>query len=143
MIDKVFEQILPFRAVQTTTGPKALPIITVQLIRGEGKRVTIRMLFDTGASTTVLRRDFAHLLGAKSWTDGEPVSVATAGGTRTAYKFIARLEVLGKAIECPVHLMDLPDNPFYMGLLGREVVFEHFGFGFWESDRQLLVTVNP
>lgn len=118
MIGKVFEQLLLFSAVQTTWGPKSLPIITVQLIRGEEKRLTIRMLFDTGASRTVLRSAFAPFLGAKSWTDGEPVNVATASGIHTAYRFAARLEVLGKVIECPVHLMELPYNPYYAGLLG-------------------------
>jgi len=101
------------------------------------------MVFDTGATTTVLRAEFAPLLGAATWTEGQQVPVDTVSGRATAYRFMARLEVLGKVIECPVHLMELPPNPLYGGLLGREAIFERFGFGFWESTHELLVTANP
>ena len=44
---------------------------------------------------------------------------------------------------CPVILMDLPAHPFYSGLLGRAQMFDGFGFGFWESTRELYVTLTP
>jgi len=143
MVSKVFERILRFHEVQTLRGPVWVPRIRVGLIYGQGNRIDIPMLFDTGASTTILRREFAPYLGATTWTEGEPVTVDTAGGPATAYRFMARLEVPGKDIECPVHLMELPPNPHYGGLLGREAIFERFGFGFWESTHELLVTANP
>lgn len=142
MVERVFERVLNFRRVQTPKGPVWLPLITVELLYSEEKRLRIPMLFDTGASTTVLECGFATLLGAESWTDGEPENVATPGGTCMAYRFTAQLEVLGKILECPVNLMDF-DFPGCAGLLGREAIFEHFGFGFWESDHQLLITTNP
>lgn len=143
MVSKVFERILRFHKVQTPGGPVWLPLITVELIYGQGDRIGIPMIFDTGAIMTTLRREFAPYLGAITWTEGEPVSVATASGHATAYRFMARLEVLGKDIECPVHLMEFPPSRHYGGLLGREAIFERFGFGFWESTHQLLVTANP
>ncbi len=143
MVSKTFEQILRFHEFQTPKGSLWLPLITVELIYGEGNRLAIPMIFDTGATTTTLRAEFAPFLGAATWTEGEPVSVATAGGEFTAYKFAARLEVLGKVLECPVYLQELPPSSFYHGLLGREAVFQHFGFGFWERDHELLITASP
>lgn len=143
MVEKVFEQILRFYMVTTPTGPAWLPLIPVDLIDHEGIRRPMFLWFDTGATTTTLRAEYAPLLGATTWTDGEPVSVATAGGEMTAYRFLARLEVLGKVLECPVDLLELPYNPFFQGLLGREAVFQHFGFGFWERDHELLITASP
>ena len=143
MVSKTFEQVLRFHEFQTPRGSVWLPLIIVELIYGEGNRLAIPMIFDTGATTTTLRAEFAPFLGATTWTEGQPVSVATAGGEVTAYRFVARLEVLGKVVECPVYLQQLPQNPFYHGLLGREAVFEHFGFGFWERDHQLLITASP
>lgn len=143
MVSKTFEQVLRFHRFQTPKGSVWLPLITIELIYGEGNRLAIPVIFDTGATTTTLRAEFAPFLGATTWTDGEPVSVATAGGEITAYRFIARLEVLGKVLECPVDLQELPWSEWYHGLLGREAVFEHFGFGFWEKDHELLITASP
>lgn len=145
MVEKVFEQVLSFRRVLTTNGPIWYPLITVGLITRQKNRRDIAMLFDTGATTTVLRAEFAPLLGATTWTEGHPVQIETAGAPDpiTAYRFEARLEVLGKVIECPILLQELPPNPLYGGLLGREAIFERFGFGFWESTHELLATANP
>lgn len=143
MVSKTFEQILRFHEFQTPRGLVSYPLITVELIYGEGNRLAIPMIFDTGATTTTLRAEFAPLLGARVWTDGQPVIVATGGGEITAYRFTARLEVLGKVLECPVNFQELPWSEWYHGLLGRETVFEHFGFGFWERDHELLITASP
>jgi hypothetical protein len=37
----------------------------------------------------------------------------------------------------------MPPNPLFHGLLGRETVFNEFGFGFWESTHELFVTTSP
>lgn len=39
--------------------------------------------------------------------------------------------------------MRLSPHPLYNGLLGRDTVFERFGFGFWESSHELYVTARP
>jgi hypothetical protein len=85
------------------------------------------------------------MLGLQRWDEGQAIETQTAGGKQsvTVYRYNARLEVFGKVIDCPVHLADLPTNPLYVGLLGREGLLNSFGFGFWESTTELLATVSP
>ncbi len=146
MPHKTFEQIISFHNVQTNTGATIwLPLITVNIVEPSGNRISLPLLFDTGASTTTLRHDLYPLLGLSSWDSGIPQSTLTAGGANPvpAYRYQATLEILGKAIQCPVHLQILPQNPLYLGLLGREQIFEEFGFGFWEKTHELYLTLNP
>lgn len=145
MITKSFEHALRFRAAGGPERPVCFPLVTVGLINSRGDCLYLSLLFDTGASTTTLLPDFASFLGASTWTEGVPVEVSTAGGPEpvTAYKFQAQLELFGKIIDCPIHLQPMRRNPLFQGLLGREAVFEHFGFGFWEKDRELLITASP
>lgn len=146
MPDKAFEHTITFEQFTTTSGDTvALPLIEVYLVRANGSRVRLSLLFDTGASVTTLRRELYPLFDAPSWDSGTPQRVGTAGGAApvTAYRYQARLEVLGRTVHCPVHLQELPPNAAYAGLLGREAVFEHFGFGFWESASELYATLNP
>lgn len=145
MPDKAFEHAVPFYSVQTPTGSVWLPLITVRLIQPGGNRVELPLLFDTGASVTTLRHDLYPLLGVPSWDSGEPQNALTAGSPNPVpcYRYQATLEVFGKVVQCPVHLQVLPHHPLYIGLFGREQIFEQFGFGFWESARELYVTLNP
>ncbi|MFQ5878668.1 MAG: aspartyl protease family protein [Dehalococcoidia bacterium] len=146
MPDKTFEHVIRFYEVTTGAGASVwLPLITVYLIQPSGNRVALPLLFDTGASVITLRHDLYVLLGVPSWDSGVPQSVATAGGAALvqAYRYRAMLEVLGKTLQCPIHLQMLPSNPLYVGLFGRETVFEHFGFGFWERTQELYITANP
>jgi hypothetical protein len=146
MVHKVFEQVLRFRRMPTRGGPIWLPIVDVDLIYGQGNRIVVPMIFDTGARTTILDASYAPFLGVTTWTEGELVDVDTAGGPESvqAYEFMACVEVFGRTFaDCPVWLMRLPRNDFWRGLLGRQAIFEHFGFGFWESTGELLVTANP
>ena len=146
MPDKSFEHTIAFEQFTTPSGDTVrLPIIEVFILRANGSRVRLPLIFDTGASVTTIRRDLYPLLDVASWDSGTPQAVATAGGVASvrAYRYQATLEVLGTTIQCPVNLQDLPTNPAYVGLLGREAVFEHFGFGFWESSSELYATLNP
>lgn len=143
MVSKAFEDVVQFSEVVTTEGLLSYPFVTIRIIRDDGSRAAIVVLFDTGADTTTLRVELAPLLGISSLQDGQPVTIATAGGEVTMYRFSARLEVFAKDIECPILLRDLPKHPVCQGYLGREGLFEHFGFGFWEKDRELLVTTQP
>lgn len=145
MPDKAFEHTVRFYQVQTDAGANVwLPLITVTLIQADGNRVSLPLLFDTGASVTTLRHDLYPLLGVPSWDVGEKRLTLTAGGESpvSAYRYQITLEFLGKAVQCPVHLQVLPRNPLYVGLFGRELIFQEFGFGFWESTHELYVTLN-
>jgi len=145
MPDKHFEEIVRFYPDVGLTTTIWQPLVSVDLIRPDGQPFTLPLLFDTGASTTTLRHNLFPLLGVNSWEDGEPLEVLTAGGEDPvrAYRFQATLHILGKVIHCPIHLQKLPAGQCYMGLLGRELIFEHFGFGFWERTHELYVTLNP
>ncbi len=102
------------------------------------------LIFDTGASVTTLRADLYHILGLQSWNQGEVVRTDTASGRVNAYKYMVSLEMFGKVVQCPVHLIsNFPKHPLYCGLLGRDAIFKEFGFGFWESTNELYVTANP
>lgn len=145
MVSKDFERTIRFYEAQDQNGNSVwLPIVEVILLANGGRRVTLPLYFDTGASATTLRADLYPLLGLQSWDQGELVQTGTGGGIANAYKYIAELEVFGKVIQCPVHLLaTLPKHPFFCGLLGRDTIFKEFGFGFWESTHELYVTDNP
>jgi len=146
MPNKDFDRVVRFYEVQQIPpGPSIwLPLVDVTLITHTGSRINLPLLFDTGASVTTLRAEFYSILGLQSWDQGERVPTATGGGIADAYKYIATLEVFGKTITCPIHLNNqLPSNPLFMGLLGRDTVFNEFGFGFWENTHELYVTGNP
>ncbi len=146
MENKTFEHTIRFYAVQTNMGSTIwLPIITVHLIQPTGNRVALPLLFDTGASVTTLREDLYPLLGVQSWNSGALQNVSTAGGQGSvqAYQYQTTLEFFGKVIQCPVNLQVLPRNPLYMGLFGREGIFQEFGFGFWENTHELHLTLTP
>jgi len=139
---KSFEHTIRFD--QVPGGPR-LPLVTVKLIQPNGTRVGLSLLFDTGASTTTFRQELFPLLGLERWDSGPAVEVVTAGGAEVvvAHRYRVRLELLGKTVDAAVNLQALPHNPLFVGLLGREDVFEQFGFGFWESTGELLATVTP
>ena len=145
MPDRSFEHTVGFSAVQTPNALVTLPLITVTLVQPNGMRVDLSLMFDTGASVTTLRDDLYPLLGVPSWDSGIPLQSETAGGVDPVrcYRYDATLELFGKAVNCPVHLMRLPRNPLYVGLFGRAQIFDAFGFGFWESARELYVTLTP
>ena len=121
-----------------------LPLVQVTLITSSGSRITLSLMFDTGASVTSLSAQLYHLLGLTSWDQGQPIQSGTATGTTTVYQYNnVTFEVFGKTITCPVNLIPMPVHPLYSGLLGRDTIFKEFGFGFWESTHELFVTSNP
>ena len=121
-----------------------LPLIEVTVVIPDS-RTTLSLLFDTGATSATLRNDLYPILGLSSWDEsGNPIPVAGIGGNQWAYQYTATVEIFGKVISsCPIKLMQLPHNPFYSGLLGRDTIFDEFGFGFWEITKELYVTENP
>lgn len=146
MPDRAFEHTLRFHQFQMDMGGTVwLPLITVYLVQADGNRVGLSLMLDTGASVTTLRHDLYPLLGVPSWDSGELEATLTAGGENpvAAYRYRATLEFLGRVVQCPVHLQVLPQNTPYLGLFGREQIFQEFGFGFWERTHELYVTLNP
>jgi Aspartyl protease len=147
MYTKTFDRSLKFLPVQDETGQSFwFPVVSVDLVQPSGTRISLPLLFDTGASITTLRYDLYPILGLSSWDAGKAQQNSTAGSEApvTAYRYEGiRLEVFGKMITCPVNLMKLPPNPLFVGLLGRDTVFAEFGFGFWESSKELFVTNQP
>lgn len=118
----------------------------MDLQSSQGYWISLPLLFDTGAAFTVLRHQLYPLLGVADWRAGLRTAVSAAGSAAESvcYRYPKqRLRLFGRAFESPIHLMELPWHPSYVGLLGREGVFEHFGFGFWEKDQRLFVTRNP
>ena len=145
MQTKTFEHTVRFREVEVNPGVrKSIPIVTVGLVQPNGNRIELPLFFDIGANITILRWDVYPLLGLSSWDIGTQVEVTTANGIALAYQYEFTLELFGKRAACPVRLMKgLPSNAPFMGLLGREGIFKEFGFGFWESSKELYVTLQP
>lgn len=143
MVDKSFEHTVSFTSVTTPTGTIWLPLVTAYLIQPGGNRVQLPLFFDTGASVTTLRDDLYPLLGIAAWNVGRPEQTMTGSGIAQAYAYNARLEFLGKTVDCQVNLMQLPRNPLYVGLFGRAQIFDEFGFGFWERSHELYATTSP
>ena len=144
MPSKNFEHTVRFYEHRANGNSTWLPLVDVTLITPTGNRISLSLLFDTGASVTTLRADLYPMLGLLSWDQGQRVDTGTGGGVVAAYRYMTILEVFGKTIQCPIHLLaQLPKNPLFSGLLGRDIVFKEFGFGFWENVNELYVTTNP
>lgn len=147
MLTKEFERTVQFCSFQTGTGETvSYPLVTVNLIQAGGSIIRLSLLFDTGASITSLRHDLYPLLGLRSWDVGALQQSQTAGGEAPVdvYRYEGiTFEVFGKVVRCPVHLIKMPANPLFVGLLGRDTIFQEFGFGFWERTQELHVTTNP
>ncbi|MFH2120614.1 MAG: retropepsin-like aspartic protease [Pseudomonadota bacterium] len=135
MLTKEFDSTFPFFSFPTGTGETvSYPLVSVNLIQPGGSRISLPLLFDTGASVTSLRHDLYPLLGLSSWDVGTLQQSQTAGGENPvdAYRYEGiTFEVFGKVLICPVNLIKMPKNPLFMGLLGRDTIFQEFGFGFF------------
>jgi hypothetical protein len=146
MPTKDFEQLIRFYEVHPAPNTPSvwLPLVDVTLMTPTNSRISLPLLFDTGASMTTLRADLYPILGLQSWDQGFRAETDTAGGRRNVYQYNCTLEVFGKIINCPIQLSDgLQFHPLFVGLLGRDTVFNEFGFGFWERTHELYVTVTP
>src|SRR3990170_560343 len=86
---KNFEQVVRFyEARQDPNGPSVwLPLVDVTLITPANSRVSLPLLFDTGASVTTLRADLYPILGLQSWDQGIRVETDTAGGRTAVYRY--------------------------------------------------------
>lgn len=146
MHTKAFENVIKFYDIKPnpTASPLWFPLVTITLISPTYGPTKLPLYFDTGASVTTLKADLYPLMGLQRWDEGTPVPSSTGGGDITVYQYTATLEVFGKTLTCPVHLnANLRTPGFFVGLLGRDTVFNEFGFGFWERTQELFFTGNP
>ena len=146
MPTKTFEQAILFCEFQPDPSRPStwLPLVEVTLVSPTYGPNNLLLYLDTGASVTTLKAELYPLLGLHRWDEGLRVPTSTGGGGVNVYQYTATLEIFGKTIVCPIHLSDrLVTPPPFVGLLGRDTVFEQFGFGFWEATHELYVTGNP
>lgn len=143
MPSKNFERVVHFIERRDPDGnPIHFPVVKVTLITSTNARRILPLLFDTGASFTTLSHHLYPLLGLNSWDEGQRAQVFAVGGRPVVYQYTATFEIFEKTITCPIHLAELNPPPLFQGLLGRDTVFNEFGFGFWESLKELYVTKN-
>jgi predicted aspartyl protease len=146
MPTKDFDQVFLFREFQPDPNRPSiwLPLVEVTLVSPTYGPKNLPLYLDTGASVTTLKAELYPLIGLQRWDEGIPVQTSTGGGEVTVYQYTATLEIFGKTIVCPIHLStSLVTLPPFVGLLGRNTVFNEFGFGFWERTHELYVTGNP
>ena len=145
MPNKSFEHTIPFIRHEEKGAVTWLPLVSVYLFGPGGQRHELSLIFDTGASNIVLRHDLFSLLGLKRWDEGPREDTGAVGSEKAvkAHKYKAKFEFLGTTAECEILLTRLPSNPLFQGLFGREPMFKYFGFGFWESAKELYVTQSP
>lgn len=145
-MQKVFEGDLTFKPVTGTEEVSWIPVVYGDFAFPGTDYVRISLLFDTGADCITLDKELYPLFGLRSWDDGgEPYSSNGTGGSVDCWRYYLTVSLLGKTINrCPVDLQDMGKiNGDFHGLLGREVIFDHFGFGFWEKTHKLFYTLNP
>lgn len=136
---KTFTEIIEFTPVSDDdSGERWFPIVEVALVQPTGRRVPLQLLFDTGATQITMRADYAFLFTnlEKQWfqtPDGEVEGKIAKNQT---------IEFLGVAVRCDIGLLENFPDRVYVGLFGRDC-FKSFGFGFWESERELYVTLKP
>lgn len=124
----------------TNVGGRSYPIIEVIVVKPNGKRQVLPLLFDTGASCIMIRPKF-HYMFPRS-TSTEPVGTAGKRRPTLAKVTTGQMEFLGKAMNCRVLLLPMNSSPLWAGLFGREC-FDQFGFGYWQSTGELHVTLTP
>ncbi len=137
MFSKSFDLTIPFTE-DANTGI-CYPIIEASF-SGLGERwYTLPLLLDTGSTDIVLRPAYQPL-----FPPGVEETVNTVGdrAPRRGTVTKSRIELLGLAGNCEIVFIDIPPNPLFAGLLGRNC-FQPFGFGFWEKSRELHVSLSP
>ncbi len=134
---KSFEYTIPFTEVR---GHGWLPLVSIKFVASDGSRFALPLIFDTAATQITLRPDYQNL-----FPSGQPAAANVAGNKQAArgVETTATIEFLGQAMTCAILFLDLGEpNLLFAGLFGREC-FKPFGFGFWESARELYVALKP
>jgi len=141
---KKFEYRFPFIEHHKTDGTVLLLPLVEVTFGIENSKMTHRLMFDTGALNTIFWSKYFTAFGLNSWNEGEEITVFGVGGFQEGFKYDVTLEILGKAVNCPIILLEVMKPPsLYAGVLGRDTILDGFGFGFWEYSKELFITDNP
>jgi hypothetical protein len=131
---RTFTEIIPFTYVQ---GEGWYPVVEVDLIKPQGGRQQLKLLFDTGATQIILRSDHEQFFTKVE----DQIYDTGAGKTPGRIAKNQQIEFLGVTISCDIGFLPLGPR-IWAGLLGRDC-FEPFGFGFWEDKHEIYVTLKP
>lgn len=134
---KAFDWTIPF----TQLGDSWYPLVEVNFLTAVGAWIPINLIFDSGAGDIYLRPNYS-----KFFRPGVEEEIGTVGAA--ADKVYApvtsdvEVQFLERTMVCDVVIKDMKAHSYIGGLFGRSA-FSPFGFGFWESARELYVTVMP
>jgi len=133
---RTFGHVIPFTEAR---GEGWLPNSQCCLHLVEWFRVRITPTFRYGRDGNNSTPEFVE-----DFPPGEPAQANVGGTTEPVAGVVTNgtVEFMGHRMECEIVLLDLPANPLRAGLFGRGC-FKPFGFGFWESTRELYVTPQP
>jgi len=136
MPDRSFETTIPFVEV---AGVGWYPLLQVTFLKPNRRKLYLPLLFDTGADQICLHPDWQHFFPNLRDTTfyGTGHEKAAPGKTTKG-----QVEFLGRIIDCEIGFAQMQSYTWMAGVVGRDC-FKPFGFGFWESARELYVTLKP
>lgn len=133
MLDRSFETTIDFIPVGNTWQP----VVWITFIRPKAPNLSLPLLFDTGADQICLFPSwepyFSNLEDTTFYGLGDPQPGKHTQG---------QIKFLGCVIDCDIGFAKLTERTWMQGVFGREC-FKPFGFGYWERDHRLYVTVKP
>lgn len=115
------------------------PVVRAGFLTASGVWRDLPMLFDPGSTDIVIRPIYAPLFAPG--TEDE-INAVGQDLPHKALVTTSRIELFGVEGDCEIVLDRIPANACFAGLLGRKCCMP-FGFGFWESARELYVTLKP
>jgi hypothetical protein len=135
-VTRTFERTIQFQPV---LGHGLLPLVVVKFFPPQVDPFTLSLIFDTGATQITLRPEY------RDWfPQGEAAQANLAAKAEEAEGTVTKstVEVFGRTLfNRTILFLELgKPNPTFAGLFGRDC-FSSFGFGFWESSREIYVTL--
>ena len=108
-------------------NPRASRLVVSADVVGRTEVVTVNLLLDTGASTSVLSETILAQLGYDPKSEGEPTSMTTGSGEEPALKLVIEgLAAMGRfRSNFPVVCYDLPPEAGVDGALGIDFFRGH------------------
>jgi hypothetical protein len=136
MPDKSFETTIPFVQVQ---GGGWYPLVKVVFLKPNRRDLELTLLFDTGADQIVLHPEWEW-----AFPNLRPYKFGGIGGETDGKNTRGQVEFCGQVIDCDIGFgpKEMERRTWMAGILGRDC-FKPFGFGFWETSRELYVTLKP
>ena len=135
MVEKSFDITVKFERSRAGVW---YPIVKSIFRLPNGDKLRLPLLLDTGADTVVL-----HPYYESMFDNLEPETFKGLGEkSRDGKKTRGKIEVFGREVECTIGFVEFELLSYRLGFLGRECLTS-FGIGFWESARELYVTLTP